>query len=197
MERPSRTVPPAAPAVHLPATPSRGRDDCPDVAMFFRLLRGPGSVDPTPNLKLLHRVRDLIERHPRRWNQEYWRVLRFDPIFVPTWLLTRTARHNTTFCFAGLAIECSGLRWAKPLGPYNDPEQSTCIDYDGNYRPSYQWASQVVETPHGRFDVADTAQALLGVTDLERTLLFAPSNTLDDIDHALWLIEVRAMVDAP
>lgn len=104
-----------------------------------------------PNIELLQQTLQHIEDHPEEWNQHTWYT--DDPELLPS-----GNQCGTAACFAGTAIILAG---------------GTFEDCDSAYPPGRRDGDAL--------HAGDLAQALLGISLLDRSVLFGPANTVEEL----------------
>jgi hypothetical protein len=160
---------------------------------------------PELNVDLLDATLAEIKAHPERHRQKSWRAdfanfrpmddvddeeeenlriypertdeIKVDYIPEPINVLPDTC--NTAYCFAGMAIHLSGLRWMS---------SDAVVIPSRKGAPAAAWRYFVPVTGGVKREVlcmypSDEAQILLGLTCDEATVLFAEDRSLDDIEQ--------------
>lgn len=116
------------------------------------------------NTDLALDVWEQIKATPDKWNQNSWR--RFDDC-------------GTTMCFAGWAVQLSGMEFLSANNTYAD----LVIDPENGRRLSEWEASGYGGVPVSTVSVV--AQNLLDLTDGQRAVLFGAENDLEEIRKVL------------
>lgn len=108
-------------------------------------------LDPKPNVDLLTKVLDHIERDPKTWRQDSYRSF-----------VDEESACATAFCFAGHTAVMTGAQ----VSPYG---------------VGWWLAEDGTLDHHATTHVSDWARDRLGLTDDEANKLFAPFNDLGDL----------------
>lgn len=120
---------------------------------------GPGARTPE-QIALAQQTLAHIQEHSNEWEQGSWRC-------------------GTGMCYAGHALTLAGREWALPEPSTLQPWKNSLIKANPGDPSETHWFDSTLG-----IDVttaSDAAERLLGLTKTEADVLFAGSNTFDDL----------------